>query len=269
MPQSTTLPEPFGGPAPPEVPLTHAPLVRVLAQVRFPDLATIADPSAVAPFQERIRSSYPIAHREVLQHIQLSPQDPEAVKTGREEIWRFQDREKSWRASLAPNFLALETTRYKSRSDFLKRMGTLIGALEETLNPQITQRLGLRYIDRIEGDAVGKVHQLVKPEFLGVQTLLGDALRHVVTQAHFSTEEGATVAARWGLLPPDGTTDPTTLEPIKSQSWVLDLDMFVEGQGDFRKAALAPQLEKFAERIYAVFRSIVTEAFLSHYGASK
>ncbi|MFZ1104791.1 MAG: TIGR04255 family protein [Hyphomicrobiaceae bacterium] len=269
MVQSTTLSPPFCGPPPPEVPLANAPLVRVLTQVRFPDLAAVAEPTAVAPFQELIRASYPIARREIIQHIQLNPQGPEAVKAGQEGIWRFENREKTWRASLAPNFLALETTRYTSRSDFLERVGTLIGALEQTLNPQIAQRIGLRYIDRIEGDAVGKVREFVKSEFQGVQPLLADALGHVVTQANFSTEEGATVSARWGLLPPDGTTDPSTLEPIKTRSWVLDLDMFVEEQGDFTRAALVPQLAKFAERIYAVFRFVVTDAFLSHYGASK
>jgi hypothetical protein len=42
--------------------------------------------------------------------------------------------------------------------------------------------------------------------------------------------------------------------------------MYSDRQGDFTAAVLAPQLEAFAKRIYAVFRFMVTPKFLEHYG---
>ena len=260
------LPVPFSGPPPKEVPLKAAPLVRVLAQIKFPTILAVAEPTAVAPFQERIRSAYPHADKETAQRLDVNLQTPQAVKVETESIWRFQDRDKQWRASLSPTFLALETTRYTSRDDFLGRMKVLTEALEQTLNPRVTTRVGLRYIDRIEGDAVSHIRDLIRPEVLGSYALFAPAVRHILANADFDTEEGASITTRWGMLPPNGTIDPNVLEPAKDQNWILDLDMYTDVQGDFTAAALGPQLERFAERIYAVFRFMVTEKFLDHYG---
>ena len=55
---------PFG-PAVQEVSLTRAPLVNVIAQVRFPAVMKIeADSGFVATFQESIRKDYPILRPE-------------------------------------------------------------------------------------------------------------------------------------------------------------------------------------------------------------
>ena len=53
---TTTLPQPMSGPSPAEVPLPQAPLVRVIAQVRFPTILSIRNPDQVAAFQETVRS---------------------------------------------------------------------------------------------------------------------------------------------------------------------------------------------------------------------
>jgi uncharacterized protein (TIGR04255 family) len=237
------LPEPFSGQPPTEVALARAPLVRVLAQIRFPTINAVVDPAVVAPFQERIRATYPVGNKEVIQviqHLAFNAEAAQAIKAEAESIWRFEDREKQWRVSLSSNFLTLETTSYTSRKDFLERMTTLIKALEQTLNPLLTQRVGLRYIDRIENDAIDHLHNLIKPEFLGAQRLFGDAIRYALTDAQLNTDEGAVITARWGCLPPNVTTDPNVLEPAKGNSWVLDLDMYADRQGDFTAALLAP-----------------------------
>ncbi|MGA7328789.1 MAG: TIGR04255 family protein, partial [Rhodomicrobium sp.] len=65
-----TLPHPFSGPPSAEVPLPDAPLVRVLAQVSFPQIFNIAKADTVAPFQERIRGEYPLTQPEVLHTVQ-------------------------------------------------------------------------------------------------------------------------------------------------------------------------------------------------------
>src|SRR5688500_10574342 len=46
---TATMPTPLGGPPPAEIHLPGAPLVRVIAQVRFPPILAIGDPGAVAP----------------------------------------------------------------------------------------------------------------------------------------------------------------------------------------------------------------------------
>jgi uncharacterized protein (TIGR04255 family) len=267
MANTKKLPPPFSGPAPKEVPLKRAPLVRVLTQIKFPLLLSVADAKSVAPFQDLIRSAYPIGDKETVQRLEISAETPQQpVKTEAESIWRFHDLDKHWRVSLGTTFLALETTRYASRKDFIARIIFLVAALERTFNPQVTTRVGLRYIDRIEGDAVANIHDLIRSEVLGSYTLFAPAVRHIFANGEFNTEEGATLTARWGMLPPAGTIDPNVLEPIPDQSWILDLDVFTADQGNFNAATLELQLKTFAERIYAVFRYMVTDKFLVHYG---
>lgn len=54
---------PFGAPGPDEVPLERAPLVRVIAQLRFPPIVSLGRADFIGPFQEAIRSRYPRAAR--------------------------------------------------------------------------------------------------------------------------------------------------------------------------------------------------------------
>ncbi len=261
-----TLPTPFSGPPPTEVPLTHAPLVRVLAQIKFPPIFNIAKPDTIAPFQELIRASYPLTQGNLLHTIQIAGPDNQPIVENI-HIWRFEDKHHHWRASLAPDFLALETTRYTSRTEFLSRLATLIEALQTTLNPQITQRIGLRYIDRMQGEALNSISTLIKPEFLGPsESDYQSAAVHILTQALFNTEEGAQINARWGKLPAGATLDPMAIEPINEPSWVMDFDMFMESEQGFNAADLSPLLESFTKRLYAVFRSMVTNQFLEFYG---
>jgi uncharacterized protein (TIGR04255 family) len=242
-------------------------LVRVIAQVKFPAILAVADPGVVAPFQDLIRSAYPLGTKDLVHRIEIGAASPEPAAVKAEAIWRFNSRQSDWRVSLAPDFFALETTRYTSRRDFLDRVATLADSLERTINPQISLRVGLRYINRIENNAVDQVGELIEHEILGCQeTVFGTAARHLITDTVLNTAEGALLHARWGLLPPNITGD-AAVEPVPGRSWILDLDMYSEAQADFSRTALIPQLESYAERIYAVFRHITTDAFLAYYGA--
>ena len=51
------LPLPLSGPPPAEVQLPNAPLVRVIAQVRFPQILAIRNPDTVAKLQQAVRVS--------------------------------------------------------------------------------------------------------------------------------------------------------------------------------------------------------------------
>jgi uncharacterized protein (TIGR04255 family) len=261
-----TLPSPFGGPPPPEVQLPRSPLVRVLAQVRFPAILNIAKADFVAPFQNIVRAEYPALRSEVLHSIQLAaPDNQPAVDAV--QIWRFEDKDHNWRISLARDFVALETTRYTSRTEFLSRMNSIIEALQTTLDPQLTQRVGLRYIDRLQGEAMDALRNLIKPQFLMPNEFDYESVAiHILTQALFNSDEGAKINARWGHVPAGVTIDPIAIEPINEPSWIMDFDMFSEAERSFSAQELTPLLASFAERTYSVFRSMVTDQFLEFYG---
>ncbi len=257
---------PLTSPPPEEVPLRDAPLVRVIAQVRFPLILSVERADFVAPFQEAIRTAYPVLHQEVAPGILVGAQAFPAER--KLAAWRFADAEGAWRVSLAPGFLALETTDYNSRAKFLERFDVAVSALHEHIKPGVVQRLGLRYIDRVTGEALEDIRQLVRPEMLGViGASPGAHARQALSEAIFDVPgDSEQLLARWGLLPARSTMDPAGIEAIDDPSWILDIDMFSTKQRDFEPAAISADARRYAERLYTVFRWAVTREFLNRYG---
>ena len=255
-----------------EVHLPQAPLARVIAQTRFPPILAIRNPDKVAVFQEEVREAYPHLSLEQVHRIELGGQTPN-VSQGL--IWRLADQEKDapWRVSLGVDFVALETSSYVSRTDFLDRWGTVLSALEGTFNPASANRLGLRYINRLTGAALGQVNEMVRPGVLGLiqsseepEAELGASALHLMTDAQFLVRDGARIHARWGQLPNNATHDPDAIEAVEGPSWVLDLDMFTTEPRAFALESLHTAATDFAECLYWLFRQMVRAEFLRYHG---
>ena len=256
-----------------EVPLPRAPLARVIAQARFPPILAIRDPDKVAVLQEALRETYPNLSQDQVHSIELTGGQTPNVRQGL--IWRLADREKDapWRVSLGVDFVALETSSYDSRDDFLERLRNVVSAVERAFKPASASRLGLRYIDRLTDDAVDRVHDLIHPEALGIirtrenpDSALGESVIHLMTEAQFLAQDGARIQGRWGKLPADATYDPDALEPVAKPSWVLDLDMFTIESQPFASDGLLTTATEFSKCLYWLFRQMVTEEFLRFYG---
>jgi uncharacterized protein (TIGR04255 family) len=256
--------DPLVAPPPAEVPLKNAPLVRVIAQLRFPEVLSVEQRDFVAPFQEAIRGKYPVLRQEETQGILLRRG---GVAPGKPKIaWRFSDTGGDWRVTLSSEFLALETTKYTSRSDFFDRVRYLAEALDELIEPSQLDRLGVRYIDRITGAAVDDIARLVRPEIRGILgTIASTHAAHAISEVMFELPN-ARVLARWGGLPPDQTVDPAAIEPANERSWILDLDMSSAAPMPFTVDSVVAEAQRYAERIYTIFRWVVTDEFLARYG---
>jgi uncharacterized protein (TIGR04255 family) len=256
--------DPLVAPPPPEVPLKDAPLVRVIAQVRFPLVIALERREFVASFQEALRARYPVLRQEPGGVLAPAGGASALVQT----VWRFADISGDWRVSLAPDFLALETTAYSSRSDFLTRLREVVAVLDERAEPKLVDRLGVRYIDRISGPAVDEIAQLVRPEVRGIAgTPVAAHALHALSETLFVLEK-ARMVARWGRVPPEATVDAAAIEPISEPSWILDIDMFSTESTPFAVDGVIDSAESFSERIYTLFRWVVTPAFLRRYGGN-
>jgi uncharacterized protein (TIGR04255 family) len=257
---------PLSGPPPTEVPLATPPLVRVIAQVRFPVIASVEKREFIAPFQESIRKEYPVLRPEQNRSVVLGPDGVRDARTT--TAWRFHDVGSAFRVTLAPDFLSLETDRYTSRDDFLARFRRVLMALEEHVDPKVIDRLGVRYIDRVTGANLSDLPALVRPEVSGVlSTPLAELLRHALSEHVFVLPDGAgLVTARWGLVPSRSTVDPAAVEPIEEPSWLLDIDAFQRDTRALDVNTTITQARGFAERIYSIFRWAVTDEFLRRYG---
>lgn len=263
MPTSAS---PLVGPPPDEVPLSHAPLVRVVAQVRFPLIASVERREFIAPFQEAIRREYPVLRQEQNRGLVIGPQGMQQAPSN--TAWRFHDANGTWRVTLASDFVALETTSYTRRRDFLSRIRSIAQALADHIGPQVVDRLGVRYIDRISGKNLEDLPKLVRPEVAGILgTALAEQARHSISENLFVLPDDAgQVTARWGLVPPRGTVDPGAVEAIEEASWLLDIDAFQAETRPLDVDTLVEQARSFAERIYSIFRWAVTDEFLRRYG---
>lgn len=255
---------PLTGPVPQEIPLKNAPLVRVIAQLKFPMIASIEKQDFIAGFQEAIRDNYPALRPEQSFSFTMGPVGPSgsvAVKT-----WRFLNENKTWIVSLSQDFVAIEALAYTSRADFLEKWRQILVAAIEHLKLKQYDRLGIRYIDRMENEATADIKKFIRPEALGISNDFSESeIIHTLSQTLFKVED-AQLSARWGKLAPNSTFDPAALESKPNESWVLDLDMFRAKTESLDVEKVMRDSNFYAERIYSFFRWAVTDEFLKHYG---
>ncbi|MBI3183996.1 MAG: TIGR04255 family protein [Myxococcales bacterium] len=253
-------------PIPAEIPLPNAPLERVIAQVRFSSILKIEQREFITSFQDGIRTRYPSLEHDRTHLLAVGPDGlvPKEVGTR----WRFVDQSGEWTVSLTPDFVALETTRYTSRADFFSRFGAVVEQVHTHFKPGLVERIGVRYIDRIDHDGLAEISNLVRGELSGVlQSPFRAAAVHALSE-HIFEIDSARLLARWGILRANRTVDPAAIEPIEQPSWLLDLDMFRVGKQPFVPRAIVAEARGYAERIYCFFRWAVTPAFLTRYGGA-
>jgi uncharacterized protein (TIGR04255 family) len=258
---------PFTDESPVEVPLSRAPLVKVLAQIKFPVNAKIDTVEGVAGFQEALRGDYPVMRQEQQMPPAIAPGLPFAIGFGL--VWRLSTMDDGWTVVLARDFVALETSEYTTRVDFLHRLGTVLEALVAAdLAPVVTDRLGVRYIDRIEGDdMLEDLSLLVRPEVLGVgEVELPEGSEMIVSaaQTHLRVD-GMEIRANWGQLPPNAAMLPG-LDVVDVPSWVFDVDVYAEKSKPFSIDDVLAEAKQAAEHAYALFRWAVTPEFLRRHG---
>lgn len=251
-----------------QVLLGHAPLERVLCQVKFPPLLLLGNAEVVAPFQEALRENYLLVGRQEMQ-FKLPPGfgEPEVKAQPAAFEYRLEDPGKQWRVTLGTDFLTLDTTAYVSREAFLARWAEVQGALAATLRPSHTTRVGVRYIDRLRTSVqLAKVPAYFRKEILG---LLGSpSFKGRVLQAFsenlLTTAEGH-LLVRCGRLPPNMTFDPFLIAPLPEPSWVLDLDSVLEASRPFDGAGLLATVEQLAARAFTFFRWAATDTAMKEW----
>lgn len=258
---------PFGPPVE-EILLSDPPLELVIAQLRFPRILSIDDETFVAPFQERIRPAYPVLSREDQAEVLIGPQG--AATGPRGVIWRFATEPLAWEVSLSKDFVALSTKRhYVDRDAFIERLIEIVGAVSTTIQPKVCNRVGVRYVDRI--NEITKIKRLVRKEVLGVSEMaLGsdDVERaYAISDLLYEVSSDSALHARWGRIPSGLTFDPA-IEPVENDSWVLDLDQFTRSPLEWHADLIAARARNFCDVIYRYFRWIVTDSFLKNYGAT-
>lgn len=264
-------PVPFPDAPVAEVQLSRAPLEKVVVEVRFNPVLSIANPEYVAGFQEELRELYPELRQRKGVTITIEANEEEGALPTRSKSWQLTDRTGDWQVGLSTTAVTLVTTKYTSRADFVARFTRVMNAFYDSIGQIEPTRVGLRYVDRVVGEPLGRLKSLVRSELLGVLGLpsLGNAeCTQAISSAVFARRDGVEAHARWGWLPPNTTFD-LFVPPLNEPSWVLDVDFFRSNMKEtIISEALAPLVTELAEGVYALFRWAVTPEFLTEYGAT-
>jgi uncharacterized protein (TIGR04255 family) len=264
-----TLDSPFGSEPIEEIPLSSSPLIRALAQARYPRLVAMSKSnidSTVARVVELLGAEYPIRDEQREAQITLGPDG--VTTTPGANIWQLRSPDEVWQVSIAESFVSLETKKYVSRSDFTEKLQKVLQAIGETVSPPFVERLGMRYTNRIEDpDLLLRLQDLVRPEVLGgfaVPRPDGVTLSHTMSESLYMVGVN-NLHARWGLLP-GGTTFETSLKPLRESSWFLDIDSFSQERTLFNSEVLSVQAAALASSAYRYFRWVVKPEFIEAFG---
>lgn len=257
---------PFGENHAEEVLLDPAPLAKVLVQLRFPPILNLTSKERVARVQESLRTRYPILREETDGQVVLSPQGGVLAQQA-QQIWRFRDVDEQWVVGIAPDFVALETSTYDSRRDFVERWTEVLQAVASIEEPPLLtvyDRLGIRYINQLAGEeALGQLENYVRPEVYGPLTIdmpEGTELVVSLSQTHFRLN-GPQVQARWGRIPGHATVVPG-VQVLDEPSWLLDIDVYFEGTRAFSVEGVTDSTQIAARGAYQFFRWAMSSKFI-------
>jgi uncharacterized protein (TIGR04255 family) len=262
-----TAVSPFGREPVTEVPLARAPLVNVLAQVRFPKTPLLSSEGGASQVQQRIRERYPILRQKSAFALTITPTGV-VQQESQNPLWQLQDRSGTWIVTLSDDFISIETHDYTSRVDFCKRVDEVVMAVNAVAEPVIYDRVGVRYINQLKGEAEERVRDLVRTEFHGALSVpLPDQaeLNLALSEALFRFTDHSLLRAKWGRVPKETMVDPM-LPSTDTRSWILDLDSFTDVSGDFVPNDLGELTRRLADQAYRFFRWVVTPAFDRTFG---
>lgn len=265
---------PFADASPVEVPLSRAPLVKVLAQLRFPVNARIDTTEGVAGFQDLLRDIYPVMRQEQQLAFAVpmgAPPIGAQMAATAAYLWRLSSLEGDWTVVISRDFLAIETSNYISRDDFLERFEQVLDSMTKAgLSPAVSDRLGMRYIDRIEGEEMlSDLPALVRPEVLGVGDVELPEHSEIIGSASQTDLriDDVRIRAGWGLLPPNAVMLPG-IDGVDAKTWVLDVDVYTERVAPFSVQDVVNEAKVAADHAYRFFRWAVTDEFLRRHGGA-
>lgn len=181
-------------------------------------------------------------------YVAQEPLRPEG--DAEKSVWLFHDDKRGWTISLTRASLALEAGTYLDFDDFAAELAEILKTMSEHFEPQVETRLGVRYINRIEDDRLGKrgIDFFINKELAGpVGGELGGDLTNSLCELRFR-ERNSLVAIRHGLV------EPTT--------YLLDFDHYSEGDREFSAASIVKRVKRFHSLIERLFVWSLSERYL-------
>jgi uncharacterized protein (TIGR04255 family) len=248
--------------------LKNPPVYLTLAQVRFNPILKLVD--FLPGIQECFRQAgYPDFDRQHLISIQLTAQEgqPPTPTPVQQERFLFGNVEKTHVFILDGQSLTLQSTNYGQFETFSTCFIEGMGIVNDAVKLAFTERVGLRYLDRVMPQPGESIEQYLVEQVQGLSSRLGGRPLYSFTEA--MNEIGSIkllsrVAIQEGPLafPPDIQPGSMRItERFTSYigiSAILDNDGFVEGRKAFLTTTVTDDLDAIHKVIGSAFKTTAT-----------
>lgn len=249
-------------------PLKNPPVYLTLAQVRFNPILKLAD--FLPNIQESFRQAgYPDFDRQTLLSIQLAaqPGKPPIPTHIHQERFQIGNVDKTHIFILDSQSLTLQSTNYGHYDSFSESFLKGLKIVDEAVKLNFTERVGLRYLDRVIPQAEETLESYLVEQVHGMNSRLGG--RPIYSYSEALNEIGnikllSRVAIQDGPLtfPPDiqiGGMRVMDKFIHTGNSAILDNDGFVEGREAFSTMAVADHLNAIHRIIGKAFKTTATD----------
>jgi uncharacterized protein (TIGR04255 family) len=256
--------------------MSLAPVFYTLTHIQFNPIAQMSE--YVGKLQERLRRNgfpdFSTDQQIELTIRQLDKSQPE-VQHQPHTRWSFSNANRTEGYLLLPNALVFHTTEYNDFDSFLKKAIFGLELVDEIVDLNYVDRIGLRYLDAIipMGDDI--LQQYLNPSLLGLSTTLEGRLNHSFTETVTVVDNGTLVARSMitdgGLaLTPDLFSLQLELNPrftaINGRHTVIDTDYFIAERSNFNLVEIEDRLRVAHNIITTAFKASVTEYAMEKWG---
>ena len=170
--------------------------------------------------------------------------------------WQISDPEKSIVITLMSSMASLQFRTYERWSvSVLPQLESLLSITKEVLNPEMSTRIGLRYVNRLIGNVGGPADQWrgrVESSFLGPieYPLLGNLVREAHQILRFELEPGVFAVLRHGPL-----------ADVESGlgSYIVDIDVSVERAVDFEPTVVLQLAQRLNRTAFSIFKLVLSK----------
>jgi len=243
--------------------LARSPLELVVCQIRHERRLVVGEGATALAIHEALGGaggSYPsideVSGAELNVVVGMGAPDFRETKTSG---WRLTSADGAWVITLMPDNFSLETSAYTTWSDdFAPRLGTLIDAVAEHVKPTVEQRIGLRYVDRINELGLTELaawRAYLRPELLGLvlHPQIGPGVRQYLQQVVIEFADGVVAGLRHGPVVEPGR------EVIDYQ---LDYDIFRQRGRPFDASMVKAAAAQFNIYALQLFQATITDELL-------
>jgi uncharacterized protein (TIGR04255 family) len=256
----TKLDTPLGGLAPARrVLLAHHSIEVAAAEVRFAGPSGVPSGALGIALRDAARlAGIPLDNVEPAQRqnvaLTITPQSQSSTFNG-EQGWSLTSADRHLSVTVMRDVLIVQNTRYTRYSDSVGSvLAVLLPAIAEALTPEVVQRIGLRYINRLTDPAAaapGVWRGRITPEVLGVldHPDFGGRVVNMQQQFELALEVSAGALVRHGFF-----RDPSSQG---AYSYLLDIDVYDTNAVGFDPVAIGDRARTLNRTSLALFQQLV------------